>query len=146
MSNKRFNPAKLEKLNNPNRVKEMPIDQLLSEIALDKQVVFVDTREPAEFQKSHIPGAINIPMRDLNPSVYDQLKKVDRVISYCIKDFRGYEVARQMLDNGVNNVVVMKPHGLSGWQSMGLPMTSSDLPEKSAKEDRKSTRLNSSHH
>lgn len=117
-----------------NRVKEVSIDQLLSEIALDKNVVFVDTREPAEFQKSHIPGAINIPMRDLNQRVYEQLKQADRVISYCVKDFRGYEVARQMRDNGVHNVAVMKPHGLSGWQSLGLPLTSSDLPEKTAKE------------
>lgn len=117
-----------------NRVAEISIDQLLSEIALNKAVVFVDTREPAEFTKSHIPGAINIPMRDLNQSVYDQLKQADRVISYCVKDFRGYEVARQMLDNGVSHVAVMKPHGLSGWQSVGLPMTSSDLSEESAKE------------
>jgi len=115
-----------------NRVAEISIDQLLSEIALDKNVVFVDTREPAEFAKSHIPGAINIPMRDLNASVYDQLKQADRVISYCVKDFRGYEVARKMLDNGVSNVAVMKPHGLSGWQSSGLPMTSAALPEASA--------------
>jgi len=117
-----------------NRVKEVAIGQLLSEIALNKTVVFVDTREPAEFLKSHIPGAINIPMRDLNQNIYEQLRQADRVISYCVKDFRGYEVARQMLDNGVNKVVVMKPHGLSGWQSMGLPMTSDSLPEKVAKE------------
>ncbi len=117
-----------------NRVKELSIGQLLSEIALDKKIVFVDTREPAEFAKSHIPGAINIPMRDLNASVYEQLKQADRVISYCVKDFRGYEVARQMLDNGVANVAVMKPHGLSGWQSSGLPMTSATLPEAFAQD------------
>ncbi len=116
-----------------NRVKEIPIDQLLSEIALDKNVVFVDTREPAEFKKSHIPGAVNIPMRNLNHAVYQQLQQADRVISYCVKDFRGYEVARQMLDNGVSNVAVMKPHGLSGWQSLGLPMTAGDISEETNK-------------
>ncbi|MEX2962180.1 chromate resistance protein ChrB domain-containing protein [Microbulbifer sp. TYP-18] len=116
------------------RVKEMAIENLLTEIALNKSVVFVDTREPAEFQRSHIPGAINIPMRSLNEKVYRQLRQADLVISYCVKDFRGYEVARQMLDNGLNNVAVMKPHGLSGWQSSGLPITSLDLPEKAALE------------
>ena len=114
------------------RVKEIAIDQLLSEIALSKDVVFVDTREPAEFQRSHIPGAINIPMRDLDQSVYNQLKNVDRVISYCVKDFRGYEVARMMLEHGVSNVAVMKPHGLAGWQSVGLPVTSGGLTEAAA--------------
>lgn len=116
------------------RVKELSIDQLLSEVALDKEVVFVDTREPAEFARSHIPGAINIPMRDLNAAVYEQLKQADRVISYCVKDFRGYEVARQMLDNGVNNAAVMKPHGLSGWRSTGLPLASASLSEVAARE------------
>lgn len=117
-----------------NRVTELTIDQLLSEIALNKTVIFVDTREPAEFAKSHIPDAINIPMRDLTPLVYEQLKKADRVISYCVKDFRGYEVARQMLVNGVTHVAVMKPHGLSGWQASGLPLASKTLPEALAAE------------
>lgn len=116
------------------RVTELAIDQLLSEIALDRQVVFVDTREPAEFQKSHIPGAVNIPMRDLTPSIYEKLKQADRVISYCVKDFRGYEVARQMLDNGVTTVAVMKPHGLSGWQASGLPLTTDKVSGEIARQ------------
>jgi len=118
-----------------NRVTELPIQQLLSEIALNKKVVFVDTREPLEFKKSHIPGAINIPMRNLDSDIYRQLAKADRVISYCVKDFRGYEVAKRMLDNGVNSVAVMKPHGLSGWQSLGLPLTDSTFSsEETTKE------------
>lgn len=117
-----------------NRVKEISVNQLLSEIALGKQVIFVDTREPEEFAKSRIPGAINIPMRDLNSSIYDKLKQADIVISYCVKDFRGYEVARKLLDNGVSNAAVMNPHGLSGWQSMGLPTASVTLSESVARE------------
>ena len=50
------------------RVLEVTMEQLLTEIDSGKNVVFVDTREPAEFAKAHIPGAINIPMRDLNES------------------------------------------------------------------------------
>ncbi|GGX65965.1 chromate resistance protein ChrB domain-containing protein [Saccharospirillum salsuginis] len=114
------------------RVAELPIDQVLSEIATEKDVVFVDTREPAEYAKSHIPGAINIPMRDLTPNVYDRLKQADRVISYCVKDFRGYEVARLMLENGVTGAAVMKPHGLSGWKASGLPINEAGMSEQLA--------------
>ncbi|MBX2809171.1 MAG: chromate resistance protein [Cellvibrionaceae bacterium] len=116
------------------RVLEVTIEQLLTEIDSGKNVVFVDTREPAEFAKAHIPGAINIPMRDLNDSVYEQLKQADRVISYCVKDFRGYEVARQLLDNGVEHSAVMLPHGVSGWQASGLPLTSATLSESQAQQ------------
>lgn len=116
------------------RVLEVTLEQLLTEIDSGKNVVFIDTREPAEFAKAHIPGAINIPMRDLNDSVYEQLRQADRVISYCVKDFRGYEVARQLLDNGVEHSAVMLPHGLSGWQASGLPLTSATLAETQAQQ------------
>ncbi len=117
-----------------HRVAELSIDQLLAEIAANKDVVFVDTREPAEYAKSHIPGAINLPMRDLDSAAYDRLKQADRVVSYCVKDFRGYEVARLMLKNGVEQVAVMKPHGLSGWNAKGLPLTDADQPEQLARQ------------
>lgn len=109
------------------RVTELSVEQLLAELAENRKVVFVDTREPQEFDELHIPGAINIPMRDLNPEVYERLKQADRVISYCVKDFRGYEVARKMLHNGVHTVAVMKPHGLAGWKSKGLPLVDTTL-------------------
>lgn len=125
-------PALAERVG-ARRVAELSIDQLLAEIAADKDVVFVDTREPAEYEKSHIPGAINLPMRDLDSAAYDRLKQADRVISYCVKDFRGYEVARLMLKNGVEQVAVMKPHGLSGWKAKGLPITEADQPEQLAR-------------
>ena len=105
-------------------VEIVPLPLLMSEISDDKAIIFLDVREPEEYSKSHIPGAINIPMRGLNESVYDDLKKADRVISYCVKDFRGYEVARKLSANGVANVGVMSPHGFSGWVASGLPVTS----------------------
>src|SRR5690606_38371787 len=38
-----------------------PMETLLAEIAANNKVVFVDTREPAEFREGHIPGAVNLP-------------------------------------------------------------------------------------
>lgn len=42
MNNKRFNPAKLEKLNNPERVKEMPIDFMSEKSGVKNPKVIVD--------------------------------------------------------------------------------------------------------
>lgn len=42
MSNNRFNPEKLEKLNNPDRIKEMPIDFMSEKAGLNKPQVIID--------------------------------------------------------------------------------------------------------
>lgn len=42
MSGKRFNPAKLEKLNNPDRVKEMPIEFMSEKAGLSQPKVMID--------------------------------------------------------------------------------------------------------
>jgi len=46
----------------------------------DTQIV--DIRSPAEFQKGHIPGAINIPMAEL-PSRVDEVEWGDDVVVAC---------------------------------------------------------------
>jgi rhodanese-related sulfurtransferase len=104
------------------RIPELPIAQLLEEMARGKKVVFIDVREPDEFAESHIPGALNIPLRDAGSSDLRQLKSADYVVSYCVKDFRGFEMARTLRELGVRNSVILHPYGIRGWVSSGLPV------------------------
>lgn len=46
------------------------------------QAVLVDTRSPSQFQASHIPGAINIPVSD-DVSVFASLDPEIWYITYC---------------------------------------------------------------
>lgn len=113
-----------------NAVAELSIDNILADIAANRRVLFVDTREPEEYKKAHIPGAINLPMRQIDQATIDGLKSYDRVIAYCVKDFRGYEVARMMKNKGLDQAAVMRPFGLSGWQASELPLqTPEEDPE-----------------
>ena len=100
----------------------IPIEQLLESIRAGRSVIFVDAREKAEYDEVHIPGAIRLQLRDVASADLQIFADADHVISYCIKDFRGYEVARALVERGVKNVSTMKPHGLSGWRSLGLPV------------------------
>jgi rhodanese-related sulfurtransferase len=104
-------------------VKEVPLPALLHLIGSDKRVVFVDTREPAEFQENHIPGAINLPLRAVSMASVAPLREADLVVAYCIKDFRGYEVALALSRHGLSQAAVMLPRGLNGWQQSSLPVT-----------------------
>ncbi len=104
-------------------VPEVPIDTVLSEMSTGKSVVFVDVREPEEFVEAHIPGAMNAQLRALNESVLAKVRGADYVVAYCIKDFRGFEMARSMRDAGIGNAVILKPYGIKGWIEQGLPTT-----------------------
>lgn len=103
-------------------VLEYPINNLLEMLKNGKKVVFVDTREAAEYDEFHIPGAVNVRLRDVNPETAALFAGADLVISYCIKDFRGYEVAQALHGVGVHPVGIMNPYGLKGWKDLGLPV------------------------
>ena len=102
-------------------VPEMSIATLLTEMKAGKTVRFVDVREPEEFVEAHVPGALNIQLRALDERALAQIRGADYVVSYCIKDFRGFEMARSLRDAGIPNAVILNPYGIKGWISDGLP-------------------------
>ena len=105
-------------------VRRLDTHVVLDHFAADKNVVFVDVREPLEYDEFHIPGAINLRLRDVRPEMKARFEDADLVIAYCIKDFRGFEMARSLAEIGVQNVGIMKPYGIAGWRHLGLPVTS----------------------
>jgi len=113
-------------------VQEYPVGYVLKMISANKTVIFVDTREDKEFDEHHIPGAINLKLRDVGSASAKQFEDADLVISYCIKDFRGYEVALALSKVGVKNIGIMKPYGLKGWKDLNLPVADSNATDDAA--------------
>lgn len=110
-------------------VAEMATAKLLEAINRGDEVIFVDVREPGEFGEGHIPGALNIPIYQLDgidDDVMSRLKQADYVVPYCIKDFRGFEMAKILERRGVDNSVIMNPYGLKGWRQQQLPLAGGD--------------------
>lgn len=103
-------------------VKEIPLVDVVSSMAAGHKVIFVDVREPDEFAEGHIPGALNIPIREVGPHLRPRLSGADYVVSYCVKDFRGFEMAKALAEAGVENSVIMRPYGIKGWIARGLPV------------------------
>lgn len=114
------------------QVFEYSITHLLQMIDAGKRVVFVDTREDAEYDAQHIPGAINIKLREVTETIAKSLQDADLVISYCIKDFRGYEVALALSRAGLRQSGIMKPYGIKGWKDAGLPVASAKITDSVA--------------
>ena len=55
--------------------------QVQTLIAADAQLVEVLSRE--EYEEEHLPGAINIPLKELNRETARQLEQLQPVIVYC---------------------------------------------------------------
>ena len=107
-------------------VRQIPIDKVLEQIAAGQRVIFVDAREEGEFAESHIPGAVNMTLRQVTDGSVGQFADADLVIGYCIKDFRGFEVAQALARHGIRQVGTMNPHGLAGWIAAKLPVAGKD--------------------
>ena len=48
-----------------------------------EKILVIDTRSPAAYQREHIPGAMNIPHRDMRAETTHHLDKTLLVITYC---------------------------------------------------------------
>lgn len=100
----------------------VPVTEVARMMASDRKVVLVDVREPDEFREFHIPGARNIPIRSLHSADLAQFEGADAVVSYCLKDFRGWEGTKILVDRGVKNVVVFEGWGVGAWRAAKLPL------------------------
>lgn len=63
----------------------------------------VDVRDPQEFKKGHIPGAINLPLDtfDARSTILDKHKKI---IVYCNSGSRSYDAYRKLMKRGYTNI------------------------------------------
>jgi rhodanese-related sulfurtransferase len=70
----------------------------------EQNAQFVDVRTPEEFTASALPGAVNIPLQDLDMMAEAQLEMGRPIVLYCRSGARS-NMALQMLNHmGYNEV------------------------------------------
>ena len=94
----------------------------------DGSGLFVDARAPQQFNAGHIPGAINLPLDDVDrvfPSVADRLRQAPEVIVYCGRNACSLstKVALLLRRRGLTNVALF-PDGWDAWMAAGYPTAS----------------------
>jgi len=65
-----------------NRIDILGTDELKERMSDPKKVIIVDARDEEDYRKMHIPGAISIPVYDIE-RLSDTLDKEKEVITYC---------------------------------------------------------------
>ena len=83
--------------------------------------IFIDVREPYEFAKGHVKGAINIPPNELmsGASALKDVPKDTELVLYCVSGSRSnasMNILRQMgysnVVNGINKGHVSSNYGV----------------------------------
>ncbi len=85
--------------------------------AMDAGATVIDVRQPDEYEAGHIPGAINIPLRELGDNV-DQIPTDVPVFVYCQSGWRAALATGALHNMGYDNVRSFPP-SFAGWEAAG---------------------------
>jgi rhodanese-related sulfurtransferase/TusA-related sulfurtransferase len=89
------------------------LDDLLKQIEGNEKVTILDVREPAEYAFGHIPGAINIPLDELEKR-FEELNRDEEIHVVCRSGNRSDFAAQQLTEKGFKNVKNVIP-GMKDW-------------------------------
>ncbi len=85
--------------------------------------IFLDVREPDEYEQGAIPGAVHIPRGHLEFQVEGRLLNKDEpVVVYCAGGTRSAFAAKTLQEIGFTNVVSVIG-GFNRWKDEGLTWT-----------------------
>ncbi len=106
-------------------------DELLRKIEDGGAFVLVDALAPMVYAHSHLPGAINLPPSDIDPSRIAR-RIPDRnaeIIVYCSSPdcHDSVETAQRLQALGYTNVR-RYAGGKNGWRDLGLPLERAGKP------------------
>lgn len=99
------------------RSKAADVNEL--ESALSQGATLVDVRERHEFSGGHVPGAVLIPLGELERKV-NQIKADDEVYVICASGGRSSSAVRFLESKGIPAKNVSG--GMSAWKRAGKPV------------------------
>ena len=103
-----------------DNLEPVPADQLLERIR-EGLVSVVDVRPPREYEAGHLPGAVNIPLEELEQHL-NELKPDQEIVAYC----RGphcvlaFDAVARLREAGLK--ARRLDGGLPEWRLEGLPV------------------------
>jgi rhodanese-related sulfurtransferase len=90
----------------------------------DTSVQLVDVRSRAEWLKGHLPGAVSLPLLELDPKtrIIDPSRPS---LVYCHEGYRATTAASILLRESAGDVGILFD-GVEGWLALGLPLETMD--------------------
>ncbi len=90
----------------------------------NEDFVLVDVSSPESYERGHIPGAINIPLEEIEKKAGKVLNRRERIFVYSRDSRCSHEAARKLVDLGFARVWDYEG-GLEDWREGGYPVIGS---------------------
>lgn len=105
-----------------------PVDrQRLLERVRGGEVTVLDVRPPEEYRAAHIPGAISVPLKELEERL-SSLPKEREIVAYCRGPYcvLAPEAVKLLRARGYRAAAL--GDGVAEWRAHGLPVAAGDAP------------------
>lgn len=96
------------------QIEEVTPEQVRDMQARDEKAVYLDVREPNEWNLGRLPHAIHLPRGNLESKVEGVVDRQQKVVIYCARGNRSALAALTLKQMGYENVVSMS-RGIQGW-------------------------------
>ena len=103
-------------------IQEIDVDTLELRSA---ETIVLDVREPDEYERGHVPGAINLPQADL-ASRLDEIPRDCPLVLACRSGARSLRAAQFLRQVGFEQVTNVQG-GTEAWHAAGKPLAFGDL-------------------
>lgn len=100
------------------KIREVTPEESMQTQAENPAVVFLDVREPNEWNLGRIPGALFIARGNLESRVEATIPRDKKIIVYCARGNRSALAADTMQQMGYEDVASMS-QGFGGWVDAG---------------------------
>jgi len=93
-----------------------------------KDVIFLDAREEAEYEVSHLAAAVFVGYEKFNLESISRLEKNSKIVVYCSVGYRSEKIAEKMKAAGFTNVSNLYG-GIFEWVNQENPVVDTDGQE-----------------
>jgi rhodanese-related sulfurtransferase len=100
------------------KIEEVTPEQVRDMQAREDRVVYLDVREPNEWNLGRLPHARHLPRGNLEGKVEGLIDRNQKVVVYCARGNRSALAALTMKQMGYADVVSMA-RGFRGWAEIG---------------------------
>ena len=100
------------------RIREVTPEEALAMRGRGEDAVYLDVREPQEWNLFRIPGAVHVPLGAVDDRILERIPRDRKVIVYCARGNRSALAADAMERMGYRDVASMA-RGITGWAHAG---------------------------
>jgi thioredoxin len=95
-----------------------------AQLLAQKQIVLVDTRDPAVFSRAHLPSAVNIPLAEIPGRLAELHMLPGEPVLYCRSGDASKDLAHKLGAEGAP--IAFLEGGILGWEAEGLAVERPD--------------------